>query len=109
MLMQLNAFAQTETGLQGTWMNEPGTRKADFYPEAGAWFGKLIWVADDSKVKAGDTLFKDLTWNGKHFTGKAMTPRGTVNCTVEFVGTDKIRITASKGGMSKAVFWTRVK
>jgi hypothetical protein len=109
MFIGADGFAQTETGLQGTWVNEQGTRKADFYNEAGAWFGKLIWVADDAKVKAGDTLFKDLTWNGKQFIGKAVTPRGVVTCTLVFVGTDKIKITGSKGGMSKAVFWTRTK
>lgn len=102
-------FAQTETGLQGTWVNEQATRKADFYNEAGAWFGKLVWVGDDTKMKAGDILFKDLRWTGKQFTGKVITPRGIGNCVLSFVDTDKIKITASKGGMSKVVFWTRVK
>jgi hypothetical protein len=107
--IQRDGFAQTETGLQGTWVNEQETRKADFYNESEAWFGKLIWVADDTKVKAGDTLFKDLTWDGTQFKGKAMTPRGAVNCVIVFINSDKIKITASKGGMSKSVFWTRTK
>lgn len=107
--IQHDCAAQTESSLQGTWINEPGTRKADFYREGNAWFGKLTWAEDGSKVKAGDIIFRDLIWNENGFNGKAVTPRGKALCTILFEGNDKVKITGSKGGMSKSVYWTRVK
>lgn len=102
-------LAQAEPSLEGTWVNEASTRKAEFYSQGGAWFGKIIWVKDDSKVKVGDILFQDLTWDGGQFKGRALTPRGAVNCVLILDGNDKIQITASRGGMSRSVYWTRVK
>lgn len=102
-------FAQSETSLESTWINEAQSRKVEFYQEGKAWFGKLIWVQGDSKAKTGDILFRDLVWDGRQFSGKAMTPRGILNCRLSFEGEDKIKINATKAGMSKAVYWSRVK
>ena len=102
-------FAQSETSLEASWINDAQSRKIEFYQDGKAWFGKLIWVQDDSKVKIGDILFRDLLWNGRQFSGKAITPRGILNCTLSFEGENKIKINATKAGMSKAVYWSRVK
>ncbi len=101
-------YSQAPERLQGAWINEKGTRKCDFYRESDNYFGKLLWVEDNSKVKVGDVIFSDLKWSGRGFTGKALTPRGNASCTITFDGEDRIKITASKGGMSKSVYWTRV-
>ncbi|MBL0745889.1 DUF2147 domain-containing protein [Chryseolinea lacunae] len=106
----LQGHSQVPEKLKGIWTNEQGTRKTDFYEVEGKYFGKLVWVSDDSKLKAGDLLFKELVWNGKKFHGTAVTPaRGDLSCVISFEGDDKLKITASKGGMSKSVYWTRVK
>ncbi|MBS1507230.1 MAG: DUF2147 domain-containing protein [Bacteroidetes bacterium] len=102
-------MAQTETSLAGSWVNEQGTRKADFYVENDKTFGKLTWVQDDSKLKAGHILFKNLVWDGKRYNGQAVTARGTVDCAISFDGANKIKVSGSKGGMSKTVYWTRIK
>ncbi|MCZ8215381.1 MAG: hypothetical protein O9262_04035 [Cyclobacteriaceae bacterium] len=104
-----HVYAQAPDRLQGLWMNEQGSRKAEFYPDQNIYFGKLIWQADQTKAKVGDIVFRDLVWNGRLFMGKAVTPRGIASCTISFESEDKIKITGSKGGMSKSVIWTRVK
>ncbi|PZR08972.1 MAG: hypothetical protein DI539_22395 [Flavobacterium psychrophilum] len=106
---QQTVFAQSEPSLEATWLNEPGTRKVEFYKEGNVWFGKIIWVQNDPRVKVGDILFRDLLWGGKYFSGKVITQKGILNCTVTFEENDKININASKGAMSKSVYWSRVK
>jgi uncharacterized protein (DUF2147 family) len=106
----VNGFSQTPEKLTGTWVNAQNTRKTEFYAEGGKYFGKLVWVADDSKAKAGDIIVKDLVWDGKVFTGTIVTPAmGEMSCKLSFQSDDKITITGSKGFASKSVYWTRVK
>ncbi len=109
LLIKADAFAQSEQMLKGVWINEAGTRKAEFFDENDKWFGKLIWVQDESKLKAGHVLFENLVWDGHRFTGRAIVARGAANCTISFEGNDKIKVQASRGAMSKSVYWTRAK
>lgn len=105
------AFAQTPDKLAGIWVNAQGTRQAELYRQESLYRGKITWVsADEEKVKVGDIIFKDLKWDGKRFTGVAVTPmQGDVPCTIQFENDRKIKITVSKGFMSRSVYWSRVK
>ncbi len=108
-LLAMASYGQMSEPLQGLWVNEPGTRKVEFYSEGGKWYGKLIWVAEGTKGREGEIIFKDLVRRGKRLEGKLVAPRGTASCTILFKDDDNIEITGSKGGMSKSVYWKRVK
>lgn len=101
-------LAQSEEDLKGTWTNEQRTRKVAFYNAGDSWSGKLISADDDARLKAGHVLFENLVWNGRRFTGQAVTPRGSLSCSILFENKDKIKIQASKGIMSRSVYWVRV-
>lgn len=103
-------FSQTPEKLDGTWMNEKGTRKGEFYLQESKYTGKIVWVDEnEEKLSVGDIIFKELAWDGKKFKGLAVTPKqGNVPCTIVFEGENKIKITVSKGGMSRSVYWSRV-
>ena len=108
-LTGINAYGQTEETLRGIWVNEAGTRKVEFRQAVNAWTGQLIWAKDNSRLRPGDTLFENLSWDGRSFNGKLIAPRTTAPCSIVIISQDKIEITGSKGGMSKSVLWTRVK
>lgn len=103
-------FSQTPENISGTWTNEQGTRKAEFLKQESNYNGKIVWVADDEeRVKPGDVIFKNLTWDGTKFKGLAVTPKqGNLPCSITFENDKKIRITVSKGRMSRTVSWSRV-
>jgi hypothetical protein len=109
LLVKTDAFSQSAQMLKGVWTNESGTRKTEFFNENERWFGKLIWAEDESKLKPGHMLFEDLVWDGHRFAGRAIVARGAANCTISFESNDKIKVQASKGSMSKSVYWTRAK
>jgi len=103
-------FSQTPEKLQGIWMNEQSTRKAELYKQEGKFNGKIVWVAEgEEKVKPGDIIFKDMKWDGKKFKGLAVTPlQGELPCTISFENDKKIKITVSKGFMSRSVYWSLI-
>jgi uncharacterized protein (DUF2147 family) len=102
-------LAQTPERIEGIWTNTQGTRQAKFYKEGNLYMAKLTeTAADDSKVKTGDLIFKNLKWDGKKFNGLASTPKGEMPCTIYFENEQKIKITASKGFMSRSVYWSRI-
>ena len=103
-------FSQTPEKLQGTWMNEQSTRKAELYKQGSKYSGKIVWIAEgEEKVKPGDIIFKDLVWDGKVFKGLAATPKqGNLPCIISFEHDKKIKITVSKGIMSRSVYWSRI-
>lgn len=103
-------FSQGPEKLTGAWTNAKNTRRADFYSDGNRYFGKLVWGLDDTKVKPGDIIFKDLVWDGKKFNGTASTPaRGGVSCSISFDRNNIIKITVFKGAVSKSVYWRRMK
>jgi uncharacterized protein (DUF2147 family) len=106
----LAGVSQTPEKLEGTWMNDKSTRKGEFYKQESKYNGKIVWVSEgEEKLSVGDVIFKDLTWDGKKFKGLAVTPRqGNVPCTITFENDNKIKITVSKGRMSRSVYWSRV-
>lgn len=98
--------------LDGIWVNNNQNRKVEFVKEGNVYTGKVVWVAEgENKVKVGDVLFKNVTSDGKRYKGTAVTPaQGDVPCTMSFEkSTDVVKITASKGPMSRSVYWSRVK
>jgi len=102
-------FAQPPEKIEGIWSNAQGTRQAEFYKEGDVYMGKLTQPAkDESKAKAGDLIFKNLKWDGQKFTGVARTPKGEIPCTIYFENEQKIKITVSKGFMSRSVYWSRI-
>lgn len=111
LLWSNNAFSsQTTEELNGIWINDDATRKVEFYQEKGKYFGKMVWVAEDSdaRAKPGDIVFKNLVWDNDHYTGMVVTPkRGDLDCTLSWEGTDKIKIVVSKGFISRTLYWTR--
>ena len=57
------SFGQTKEKLSGSWVNEPGTRKAEMFQQNDKYFSKITWVSDShDKLKAGDIIFKELIW-----------------------------------------------
>jgi hypothetical protein len=106
-VLSLRVFAQTAEDLGGVWMNEQRSRKAEFYIKDGAYFGRLVYVADGAKGQVGDIVFKDLKWKNSRFDGIVLTPRGEIPCFVSFEGKDRIKIVAKKSLMSKTVYWSR--
>lgn len=103
-------FSQTPEKLDGTWMNEQNTRKAELYKQETKYTGKIVWLAEgEDKLETGDIIFKALVWDGKKFKGLAITPKqGDLPCTISFESENKIKITVSKGSMSHTVYWSRV-
>lgn len=103
-------FSQSSQKLDGLWVNEKGTRKASFYLQGNRYFGKIVWVSEEEeRVKPGDVIFKDLTSTGDGYTGLAATPRqGEISCMISFENDTKLKITVSKGFMSRSVYWSRV-
>lgn len=101
-------FSQNADQLQGLWLNEQQTRKAEFTKQGSEYFAKVVWVSDSNdKIKAGDVIFKNLKWSEDRFTGYAQTPQGEASCTITFVSESKIKIVVSKGFMSRTILWSR--
>lgn len=104
----LLAFSQSEENLLGVWSNSQNTRKVEFYHLDDLYFGKVVWLSDDSKLKVGDVLFKNLKWNGRQFNGKVATSsRGDISCAISFTTKDQVKISGSMGVISKTAYWRR--
>ncbi|NJO02231.1 MAG: DUF2147 domain-containing protein [Bacteroidia bacterium] len=122
------SVAQDADAIIGIWEIESGESHVQIYKKEGQYFGKIHWIKNPKKRTATDKnnpdpqfrnrsilgleIITDLQYKGGEWVnGKIYSPeRGSETpCKFSLESSNQLKITVSKGFMSKGQTWKRVK
>lgn len=105
-LFSITVFAQTD--ISGKWNTGNQNTLVKIEKAGDAIIGKIV-SSDNSDVRIGSTLIKDVYLKKGKWTGQMFAPRRNEWYDAEFkVKDSKLEITISVGFMSRTIEWNKV-